>query len=211
MEPALAPFVRPRRIYLDTGGQHVPRADAPYRAWCCRGRRGGGVWQNRLTSLREFIKPVREAQLKLYQEASSAAAQIATLQQGSPDWIKARQEFLRLYYGPLAIVESFDHATDSRERLTVEHAMIIFKSCLDDEKQCNELGANLYDLSLALAHSCRESLGRAAAGEEIAPENRKGGAGGHRSERAKENWIGGPTTIACLSGLCYLSRCHFIT
>jgi hypothetical protein len=60
----------------------------------------------------------------------------------------------------LAIVESFDQATDSRERLTVEHAMIIFKSCLDDEKQCNELGANLYDLSLALAHSCKESLGR---------------------------------------------------
>lgn len=38
--------------------------------------------------------------------------------------------------------------------------MIIFKSCLDDEKQCKELGANLYDLSLALAPSCRESLGR---------------------------------------------------
>ena len=60
-----------------------------------------GVWQYRLTSLREFIKPVRETQLKLYQEASSAAAQIATLQQESPEWIKARQEFLRLYYGPL--------------------------------------------------------------------------------------------------------------
>ena len=119
-----------------------------------------GVWQYRLTSLREFIKPVREAQLKLYQEASSAAAQIATLQQESPEWIKARQEFLRLYYGPLAIVESFDHATESGERLTVEHAMIIFKSCLDDEKQCKELGANLPGLSLALAHSCRESLGR---------------------------------------------------
>ena len=44
---------------------------------------------------------------------------------------------------PLAIVESFDHATESGERLTVERAMIIFKSCLDDEKQCNELGANL--------------------------------------------------------------------
>ena len=42
----------------------------------------------------------------------------------------------------------------------VERAMIIFKSCLDDEKQCNELGANLSGLSLALAHSCRESLGR---------------------------------------------------
>jgi hypothetical protein len=119
-----------------------------------------GVWQYRLTSLREFIKPVREAQLKLYQEASSAAAQIATLQQESPEWIKARQEFLRLYYGPLAIVESFDHATESGERLTVERAMIIFKSCLDDEKQCNELDADLPGLSLALAHSCRESLGR---------------------------------------------------
>jgi hypothetical protein len=69
-------------------------------------------------------------------------------------------QFLRLYCGPLAIVESFDHATESGERLTVERAMIIFKSCLDDEKQCNELGANLPGLSLALAHSCRESLGR---------------------------------------------------
>lgn len=119
-----------------------------------------GVWQYRLTSQSEFIKPVREAQLKLYQEASSAAAQIATLQHESPEWTKAKQEFLRLYYGPLAIVESFDHATESGERLTVEDAMIIFKSCLDDEKQCNELDADLPGLSLALAHSCRESLGR---------------------------------------------------
>ena len=38
-----------------------------------------GVWQYRLTSQSEFIRPVREAQLRLYQEASSAAAQIATL------------------------------------------------------------------------------------------------------------------------------------
>jgi hypothetical protein len=119
-----------------------------------------GVWQYRLTSQSEFIKPVREAQLKLYQEASSAAAQIATLQHESPEWTKAKQEFRRLYYGPLAIVESFDHATESGERLTVEDAMIIFKSCLDDEKQCNELDADLPGLSLALAHSCRESLGR---------------------------------------------------
>ena len=75
-------------------------------------------------------------------------------------WTKAKQEFLRLYYGPLAIVESFDHATEHNERLPVEDAMIIFKSCLDDEKQCNELDADLPGLSLALAHSCRESLGR---------------------------------------------------
>jgi hypothetical protein len=61
---------------------------------------------------------------------------------------------------PLAIVESFDHATEHNERLTVEDAMLVFKSCLDDEKRCNELDADLPGLSLALAHSCRESLGR---------------------------------------------------
>ena len=118
-----------------------------------------GVWQYRLTSLREFIKPVREAQLKLYQEASSAAAQIATLQQESPEWIKARQEFLRLYYGPLAIVESFDHATESGERLTVErhdHFQIMPRRREAVQRAwCEPAG-----LSLALAHSCRESLGR---------------------------------------------------
>jgi hypothetical protein len=44
---------------------------------------------------------------------------------------------------PLAIVESFDHATEHNERLTVEDAMLVIKSCLDDEKQCNELDADL--------------------------------------------------------------------
>jgi hypothetical protein len=33
-----------------------------------------GVWQYRLTSLREFIKPVREAQLKLYSQTGIPAA-----------------------------------------------------------------------------------------------------------------------------------------
>ena len=38
--------------------------------------------------------------------------------------------------------------------------MILFKSCMDDEQQCKELGSNLTNLSLALAHTCREALGR---------------------------------------------------
>jgi hypothetical protein len=63
-------------------------------------------------------------------------------------------------YGPFAIVESFDHATEHNESLTVEDTMFVFKSCLDDEKQCNELDADRPGLTLALAHSCRESLGR---------------------------------------------------
>ena len=120
-----------------------------------------GVWQYRLTSQSEFIKPVREAQLKLYQEASAAAAQLATLEHEDPEWANAKKKFLGLYYGPLAIMEDFDHAAGQRnEKLSVEEAMIIFRSCLDDEKQCAELGGSLTGLSLALAHACRESLGR---------------------------------------------------
>jgi hypothetical protein len=121
-----------------------------------------GVWQYRLTSQSEFVRPLREAQLRLYQEASSAAALIATLRPDSDEWTKAKQEFLRLYYGPLAILEDFEHVPSAPgvNRLPVEDAMVIFKSCLDDERLCNELGASLIDLSLALAHSCRESLAR---------------------------------------------------
>jgi hypothetical protein len=101
-----------------------------------------------------------EAQLKLYQDASSAAAQIATLPRDTPEWRKSRDEFLRLFYGPLAIVEDFHHGPDDRdEELSVEEAMIIFKSCLDNEAGCRAAGGNLLNLSLALAHTCRRSLG----------------------------------------------------
>ena len=120
-----------------------------------------GLWQYRWTSKREFIKPIREAQLKLYQEATSAAAQIATLQRETCEWAKAKQEFLRLYYGPLAIVEDFDHDPDpSSGKLTVELAMIIFKSYLDDEQRCHDSDSDLASLSLALANTCRKSLGQ---------------------------------------------------
>jgi hypothetical protein len=120
-----------------------------------------GIWQYRRTSQSEFTKPLREVQLKLYQEASLAASQIATLQRGSSEWAKAKQNFLSLYYGPLAIIENFDGAAGPNdEKLSVELAMIIFKSGMDDEQLCEELDSNLEDLSLALAHSCRESLGR---------------------------------------------------
>jgi hypothetical protein len=120
-----------------------------------------GIWQYRLTSQSEFTKPLREAQLRLYQEASLAASQIATLQHESPEWAKAKQNFLGLFYGPLAIFEDFDHVAGRNDKkLSVELAMIIFKSCMDDEQLCKELDSSPKKLSLALAHSCRESLGR---------------------------------------------------
>jgi hypothetical protein len=68
-----------------------------------------GLIQYHYTSRNEFLKPIRETQLKLYVDASSAAASIATLPQNSKEWNTARSDFLRLYYGPLAIVESYKH------------------------------------------------------------------------------------------------------
>ena len=95
-----------------------------------------GLLQYRSTSHTEFIKPLREMQLRLYQEASSAAAQIVSLQPQSPEWTKAKQNFLTLYYGPMAILEEFDHAAGGGdEHLSVEEAMILFKSCMDDAVQ----------------------------------------------------------------------------
>src|SRR5208283_2499062 len=85
---------------------------------------GIGLWQYRTTSRNEFLKPVREAQLRLYEQASSAAAKVATLPKDSAGWSDARDEFLRLYWGPLAIVEDYRHnaSTDSG-KVTVEEAM----------------------------------------------------------------------------------------
>jgi hypothetical protein len=118
-----------------------------------------GFWQYRRTSQRDFIQPLRQAQLDLYREACSAAALVATLPKDGAPWKKSRAEFLRLYYGPLAIVEDFDHQPGG-DRLTVERAMILFKRCLDDQPQCDQFDSSLATLSLALAHACRESLGR---------------------------------------------------
>jgi hypothetical protein len=167
-----------------------------------------GVWQYRLTSLREFIKPVREAQLKLYPEASSAAAQIATLQQESPEWIKARQEFLRLYYGPLAIVESFDHATESGERLTVErhdHFQIMPRRREAVQRAWCEPArpepcacAFLQGVARTLVGIQGQAVGgRLSGGCTV-------GAPAAGLNKPKENRIGAFTTIACLRGLCYL-------
>jgi hypothetical protein len=120
-----------------------------------------GIWQYRSISQREFTKPVREAQLKLYEDASREAARLATLQRSSPEWLKSYYDFVALYYGPMAMVEEFDHGPRRDDNLlTVEDAMILFKSCLEDENECKVLGSNLVDLSLALAHTCRVSLGR---------------------------------------------------
>ena len=118
-----------------------------------------GLFQYYHTSRGEFLKPIREKQLQLYVDASAAAATLATAPQDSDEWKKANFDFLRLYYGPLAMFEDYRHQQTSQnpDQVTVEQAMIAFKKCLDDPS-CS--GSNdMYNLSLALAHTCRVSLG----------------------------------------------------
>lgn len=121
---------------------------------------GFGLIQYRSTSHGEFLKPIRETQLRLYEEASSAAATLATAPKESAEWKKADADFLRLFYGPMAIVENYQEKVKSENdrEVTVELAMIAFKACLDDSN-CN--GSDMMpNLSLALAHTCRISLGQ---------------------------------------------------
>jgi hypothetical protein len=119
-----------------------------------------GILQYRSTAQSEFIKPVREAQLKLYQEATSAAAMLATLERDSPAWKQSYAEFYRLYYGPLALVEDFDRKSAATGTMPVEDGMILFRHCLENPKECQEAGGSLHELSLALAHVSRQSLAR---------------------------------------------------
>ncbi len=118
-----------------------------------------GLIQYHYTSKNEFLKPIRETQLRLYVEASSAAANLATLPRNSNGWTAAKADFNRLYYGPLAIVENYDHEQRRRDgqTVTVEQAMMAFKGCLDDSNCV--ISSMMQEYSLALAHTCRVSLG----------------------------------------------------
>ena len=85
-------------------------------------------------------RPFLEAQLRYCTDASSAAAVIATTDDA--DVLKSnRAEFLRLYFGPLVIVED----------VAVETAMIAFTQALDDGGSSCQV---LQNRSLALAQAC---------------------------------------------------------
>lgn len=134
---------------------------------------GGGIAliEYGCNARREFKKPLQQKQLEIYQEASSAAASLATIDPGSDDWKKSKTTFYRLYYGPMAMLEDFRHTEDSprkKQEITVEQAMIVFHACLDDKQclnacpgaeKCDYSKQTLENLSLGLAHTCRRSLG----------------------------------------------------
>lgn len=91
----------------------------------------------------EATKPFLERQLKLYTEATQAAATLATSRMPA-DIDAAKSKFWSLYWGELALVE------DKR----VESAMVELGRLLESGKT----GEPLQQGSLALAHACRDSL-----------------------------------------------------
>jgi type II secretory pathway pseudopilin PulG len=94
---------------------------------------------------REFMKPLLDKQLSLYFEASSTAATIVNTTDEA-EKKKAINNFWRLYYGPLVMVESTD----------VSGAMKLFGFCLDGTEDCDEYA--LRDRALALATSLQKTL-----------------------------------------------------
>jgi hypothetical protein len=74
-----------------------------------------GIAQYRWSSYDDFVKPVREAELKVYLEVSDTAARIAILPKGSPDRDKSRTDFLRVYYGSLTMLRDFDHCPQANK------------------------------------------------------------------------------------------------
>jgi hypothetical protein len=91
----------------------------------------------------EATKPFLERQLKLYTDATQAAATLAT-SKDAQEIAAAKKRFWALYWGELALVE------DAR----VEAAMVQLGRALDTGSQ----GQHVQAASLALAHACRDSL-----------------------------------------------------
>lgn len=91
----------------------------------------------------EAMKPFLERQLQLYTEATQIAATLATVMADSIE-DKTMRRFWELYWGELALVENAE----------VEKAMVRFGQGLQNGYN----KAELQQLSLKLAHACRESL-----------------------------------------------------
>jgi len=86
----------------------------------------------------EATRPFLDRQLKLYTEATQAAASLATSKKNE-ELVAATERFWSLYWGELALVE------DKR----VEAAMVQFGGAL----QQGSAGEKLHTLSLELAHA----------------------------------------------------------
>lgn len=100
--------------------------------------------QNIEQTAKEFRRGFYEKQFQFYSEASDATATLATEEIGSDDYIKARKNFYRLFWGRLSIVED----------RTVEGKMVIFERLLRSyESKEKATQSQLQQASLQLAHA----------------------------------------------------------
>jgi len=91
----------------------------------------------------EATRPFLDRQLKLYTDATQAAATMAT-SKSREEIAAAKSKFFLLFWGELVMVEDRH----------VEAAMVEFRDALNAGKE----GAELEQLSLKLARACRNSL-----------------------------------------------------
>ena len=106
-----------------------------------------GVYQFYRSTEIGFRKPYWEKLLALYVDACSTTATLARTDNES-DWNDARNNFWRLYLGPLCLVED----------LQVEAAMVDFRKTLEETTFSDRDPKILDFLALRLAYACRDSL-----------------------------------------------------
>lgn len=106
-----------------------------------------GIYQFYRSTELGFRKPYWERLLSLYVEACSTAATLARTD-NEGDWKEARNNFWKLYLGPLCLVEDPQ----------VEGAMFHFGEALDASSFSNRNAPLLKHLALQLSFACRESI-----------------------------------------------------
>ena len=106
-----------------------------------------GVYQYIATARNNFRKTVWAEQYALYQEATSAAAEIAMASR-IQDVGETRSKFWHLYWGRLSILE----------HPNVKEAMVKYGNQLSVVEAGDAPPSSLRQLSYALARECRKSL-----------------------------------------------------
>lgn len=95
----------------------------------------------------EAQKPFLELQFKTYLRTTELAGKIIQLKPGTPEYAALRNDFSRLYWTELALVESME----------VARAMIVLETALTKYEN-DGTGEGLHSAAIGLAHAIRDSI-----------------------------------------------------
>lgn len=110
---------------------------------------GWGVYQYYRSNELTFRRPYWEKLLTLYIEATSNASILAT-SNNKEDWEKAKNNFWKVYFGPLCLVENTDVEAEM-----VKIGKILKTASFDSIDKYRD---QLQTASLNLAYACRNSI-----------------------------------------------------